>query len=146
MQSRDGVFLEDLCPKLRDRNWRRSLHGMTERRCLYCGRPSESIDHIHPRSRGGASSTENCVPACLGCNGSKGDQDAFSWYRQQQFYDPRRARALRAWVEGDLRLAMKLLQWCPEGEDSGVPRAGRPPAVHQTRQASTPLWRWQMAS
>ena len=78
MQARDGVFLEDLCPKLRARRWRQSLHRMTGRRCLYCGEASESIDHVHPLSRGGQSITENCVPACLGCNGRKGDSDAFT--------------------------------------------------------------------
>ena len=26
MHNRDAVFLEDLCPKLRDRRWRKSLH------------------------------------------------------------------------------------------------------------------------
>lgn len=94
---------------------------------------------MHPRSRGGLSVTENCVPACLSCNGQKGDTEIFIWYRSQSFYDPRRAMALRAWGEGDMKLALRLLEWvrpttqpCPNG--------------HQTRQASTPAWRWQMAS
>ena len=29
MQARDAVFLEDLCPKLRARRWRQSLHQLT---------------------------------------------------------------------------------------------------------------------
>jgi hypothetical protein len=117
MLARDGVFLEDLCPKLRVRRWRQSLHLYTNKCCIYCGLPSESIDHILPQSRGGLSVTENCVPACLACNGHKSDQDAFAWYRQQRFYDPRRAMAIRAWMDGDLRLAIRLLQWAtPEGE------------------------------
>ena len=192
MQARDGVFLEDLCPKLRVRRWRQSLHLVTDRCCLYCGDRSESIDHVHPLSRGGESITENCVPACLSCNGSKGDSDAFSWYRSQSFYDPRRAMALRAWTEGDMRLATRLLQWTrpeltataaaagtgataaspvaatpvtplrastpeasqpqaarprgstPQTAASAAPGQARP--AHQTRQAATPLWRWQMAS
>jgi hypothetical protein len=144
MQARDGVFLEDLCPKLRVRRWRQSLHRITDCSCLYCGAASESIDHVQPRSRGGLSVTENCVPACLACNGDKGDRDAFSWYRSQTFYDPRRAMALRAWTDGDLRLALRLLQWVrPDGE-SPPPAPAR--ADHQTRQAATPLWRWQIAS
>jgi len=140
MQARDAVFLEDLCPKLRVRRWRQSLHHVTERRCIYCGERSESIDHVHPQSRGGLSVTENCVPACLACNGQKGDADAFEWYRRQPFYDPRRALAIRAWTDGDLRLALRLLQWVHPEET----RLAEDP--HQTRQASTPLWRWQMAS
>lgn len=124
MQARDGVFLEDLCPKLRARRWRQELHQLTDHRCLYCGAPSESIDHVFPRSRGGLSSDENCVPACLDCNGQKGDSDAFSWYRSQGFYDPRRAMALRAWVQGDLPLARRLLSWTqPQaaGDDRRAP-------------------------
>ena len=102
MHNRDAVFLEDLCPKQRVRRWRQSLHGFTGQSCIYCGNPSESIDHIHPRSRGGLSVTENCVPACLSCNGHKSDIEAFEWYRRQRFYDPRRAMAIRAWMDGDL--------------------------------------------
>jgi len=145
MQARDGVFLEDLCPKLRARRWRQSLHRMTGRRCLYCGEASESIDHVHPLSRGGQSITENCVPACLGCNGRKGDSDAFVWYRTQPFYDPRRAMALRAWTDGDLRLALRRLQWVAPAEPD-IATAAEAVETHQTRQAATPLWRWQMAS
>ncbi len=111
MHSRDAVFLEDLCPKLGDRRWRQSLHKFTGKNCIYCGRTSESIDHVVPRSQGGLSITENCVPACLSCNGDKSDAEAFYWYRRQRFYDPRRAMALRAWRDGDIRLAIRLLQW-----------------------------------
>ncbi len=123
--------------------WRRGLQALTGGRCLYCGSQAQTIDHIHPLSRGGLSATSNCVPACLACNGSKGDHEAWQWYRSQACYDPRRAMALRAWSEGDLRLAARLLTWV-------TPAAPLPPAparpAHQTRQASTPLWRWQMAS
>jgi hypothetical protein len=115
MHARDGVFLEDLCPKFRVRRWRQSLHKFTDQSCIYCGCTSESIDHVLPRSRGGLSVTENCVPACLACNGHKSDADAFEWYRQQRFYDPRRAMAIRAWMDGDLRLALRLLQWVRPG-------------------------------
>ena len=111
MHIRDAVFLEDLCPKLRNRRWRKSLHEFTGNSCIYCGKTSESIDHVLPRSRGGLSITDNCVPACLSCNGSKTDNDAFEWYRKQRFYDPRRSMAIRAWTEGDIRLALRLLKW-----------------------------------
>ncbi|MEB3333050.1 MAG: HNH endonuclease [Synechococcaceae cyanobacterium] len=148
---RNAVFLEDLCPKVHLRQWRRSLHRLTGHRCIYCGDRSESIDHVHPRSRGGSSVTENCVPACLGCNGRKGDTDAFQWYRHQSFYDPRRAMAIRAWTDGDLRLAVRLLQWSaaatePVGGEAEPALHRSPPGVHQTRQAASPLWRWQMAA
>jgi len=100
------------------------------------------------------------VPACLACNGRKGDADAFDWYRRQPFYDPRRAVALRAWTQGDLTLALRLLSWVGpaepmKGQGSGaagghMAEAGgdleAPDRTHQTRQASTPAWRWQIAS
>ncbi|WP_344825813.1 HNH endonuclease [Actinocorallia longicatena] len=42
-------------------------------RCGYCGRSGDSIDHIVPVSRGGASSWENTVLACRKCNHKKAD-------------------------------------------------------------------------
>ena len=129
MHSRDAVFLEDLCPKLRNRRWRQSIHLHTSNRCIYCGKPSESIDHVFPLSRGGMSVTENCVPACLSCNGQKSDTDVFDWYRRQRFYDPRRAMAIRAWTDGDLRLALRLLQWA-QPEHNQPSRPERPKSSH----------------
>jgi hypothetical protein len=127
MHESDAVFLEELCPKLRVRRWRQSLHGHTHNTCIYCGRASESIDHVLPRSRGGLSVTENCVPSCLSCNGHKSDADAFQWYRRQRFYDPRRAMAIRAWLDGDLRLAVRLLQWATPAQAEAKPPQSRPP-------------------
>lgn len=40
--------------------------------CRWCGKPSNSVDHIVPLSRGGANSFENFAPACLECNTRKG--------------------------------------------------------------------------
>ena len=141
----DGVFLEDLCPKFRLRRWRQSLHQLTNHSCIYCGQRSESIDHVLPKCQGGPSVTENCVPACLACNGHKSDCDAFFWYRQQSFYDPRRAMAIRAWTEGDLRLALKLLELVAPASQPASPLEVEA-AAHHTRQAAAPLWRWQMAA
>ena len=115
MHIENAVFLEDLCPKFRFRQWRKSIHKFTEKSCIYCGKPSESIDHVTPRSKGGSNTTNNCVPACLSCNGDKSDNEAFHWYRSQKFYDPRRAMAIRAWKEGDFSLAVRLLQWAKPG-------------------------------
>ncbi|WP_309081229.1 HNH endonuclease [Zhihengliuella sp.] len=43
-------------------------------RCAYCGRNAATVDHIHPRSLGGADSWENLVACCLDCNGRKGNR------------------------------------------------------------------------
>jgi 5-methylcytosine-specific restriction endonuclease McrA len=44
------------------------------RRCAYCGKKADTIDHVVPRSRGGAHSWENCVAACRACNSKKADR------------------------------------------------------------------------
>lgn len=45
--------------------------------CKYCGRKAPdvvlSIDHIHPKSKGGTNETKNLVTACVDCNREKGD-------------------------------------------------------------------------
>lgn len=43
-------------------------------KCQYCGATSDlTIDHVIPRSRGGASSWDNLTTACRQCNSKKGD-------------------------------------------------------------------------
>lgn len=44
--------------------------------CQYCGtqRTGLTVDHVIPRSRGGASAWENIVAACGPCNRRKGDR------------------------------------------------------------------------
>ena len=76
------------------------------------------------------SMTENCVPACLSCNGHKSDLEVFDWYRRQRFYDPRRAMAIRAWMDGDLRLALRLLQWAEPNHP--IDPSNDPPFVCQS--------------
>lgn len=42
--------------------------------CAYCGGKAETVDHIVPRSRGGALTWENAVAACVRCNHRKADR------------------------------------------------------------------------
>lgn len=51
--SRKAVFLRD---------------GYT---CQYCGRQAENVDHVVPRSKGGAHTWDNVVAACRRCNARK---------------------------------------------------------------------------
>jgi 5-methylcytosine-specific restriction endonuclease McrA len=44
------------------------------RRCAYCGKRADTIDHVVPRSRGGAHTWDNCVAACRTCNSRKADR------------------------------------------------------------------------
>jgi 5-methylcytosine-specific restriction endonuclease McrA len=57
---------------------RRNLFKRDRFTCQYCGvqpGPEElSIDHVVPRSQGGASSWTNCVLACVECNKRKADR------------------------------------------------------------------------
>ena len=53
--SRRGVFLRD------------------DHTCQYCGVAAENVDHVLPRSRGGAHEWENVVAACRRCNSRKKD-------------------------------------------------------------------------
>ena len=43
-------------------------------RCVYCGAPATSLDHVVPKSRGGAHSWDNVVSACGRCNHVKADR------------------------------------------------------------------------
>ena len=57
---------------------RLNLYRRDRYTCQYCGgRPGSkelTIDHVMPRSRGGALSWENCVLACVACNKRKGSR------------------------------------------------------------------------
>jgi 5-methylcytosine-specific restriction endonuclease McrA len=53
---------------------RRGVLRRDGHRCGYCGGSAATIDHIQPRSRGGADSWENLVACCLRCNNIKGDR------------------------------------------------------------------------
>jgi 5-methylcytosine-specific restriction endonuclease McrA len=53
---------------------RRGVLDRDGRRCAYCEAPGATIDHIHPASRGGASTWLNTITACVACNGAKGDR------------------------------------------------------------------------
>ncbi|AXL13868.1 HNH endonuclease [Microbacterium foliorum] len=53
---------------------RRGVLRRDNHRCGYCGKAASTIDHVMPRSRGGADSWENLVACCLRCNNIKSDR------------------------------------------------------------------------
>jgi len=57
---------------------RKNLFKRDKYTCMYCGvqpGPEElTIDHVFPKSRGGISSWENCVLACIECNKRKANR------------------------------------------------------------------------
>jgi 5-methylcytosine-specific restriction endonuclease McrA len=56
---------------------RRNLFLRDDFTCQYCGKRCSpdrlSVDHVQPRSRGGSTTWENCVLACVACNARKAD-------------------------------------------------------------------------
>lgn len=53
---------------------RYSRAGLLKRdkhKCAYCGKHADTVDHVHPTSKGGVTSWENCVASCMKCNGKK---------------------------------------------------------------------------
>jgi 5-methylcytosine-specific restriction endonuclease McrA len=55
---------------------RRAIFARDKWICQYCGsgHPQLTVDHVIPRSKGGASSWENVVTCCAPCNRRKGDR------------------------------------------------------------------------
>jgi len=53
---------------------RRAVMARDGHRCQYCGAHADSIDHVIPRSRGGAHTWDNVVAACRPCNVHKRDR------------------------------------------------------------------------
>lgn len=66
----------DLFPRNVVKFNRRNIFLRDENRCQYCGHkfPTHqlSLDHVKPKSRGGGTTWENIVCACLKCNVRKG--------------------------------------------------------------------------
>ncbi|MEJ5259162.1 MAG: HNH endonuclease [Anaerohalosphaeraceae bacterium] len=80
-------FVTDRYKKLQDgritisgtiREWQREQE--LPRQCVFCSSAENlQTDHLIPRSRGGADSADNLVPACAACNASRGEQGVFAW-------------------------------------------------------------------
>jgi len=53
---------------------RQNIFKRDRNRCQYCGSTKDlTIDHIHPRSKGGKTTWKNVVTACSPCNSAKSD-------------------------------------------------------------------------
>nr|WP_029290706.1 HNH endonuclease [Cellulomonas sp. HZM] len=53
---------------------RRTVLQRDQHRCAYCGAGADTVDHVHPRSRGGRHEWTNVVAACVRCNHRKADR------------------------------------------------------------------------
>lgn len=68
----------DRVPRPRVRFTRANVYARDRHQCQYCGRRDAgsklTLDHIHPRSRGGQTAWNNIVVSCIGCNARKRDR------------------------------------------------------------------------
>jgi 5-methylcytosine-specific restriction endonuclease McrA len=75
---------------------KKNLYSRDGGQCQYCakhvGITSGTIDHVHPRSRGGKNVWENVVLACGDCNWSKGDRliSELGWTLLKEPHVPKR--------------------------------------------------------
>jgi 5-methylcytosine-specific restriction endonuclease McrA len=86
------------------RRWRKAIKEAWNNECCFCGCPpidnkSLTIDHLKPRSKGGESTSKNCLPACAPHNRSKGSEEWKEWYRKQPFYAPEREARILFWLD-----------------------------------------------
>ena len=86
------------------RLWRRAIKESFDCTCVYCGETYDfndlTIDHVHPRSKGGQTITSNCVPACLGCNQDKGSNHWEGWMLEKFGFHPERKQRILSHING----------------------------------------------
>jgi 5-methylcytosine-specific restriction endonuclease McrA len=77
---------------------RRTVLQRDDHRCAYCSGPADTVDHVQPRSRGGAHEWTNVVAACARCNHRKADHllSEIGWQLHVSPRPPRRAVVLSA--------------------------------------------------
>jgi 5-methylcytosine-specific restriction endonuclease McrA len=79
---------------------RRTVLARDAHRCAYCAGPADTVDHVHPRSRGGRHEWTNVVAACSRCNHRKADRllSEIGWQLLVTPADPLGSAALLAAV------------------------------------------------
>lgn len=66
--------------------------------CAYCSAPADTLDHVKPRHKGGATIACNLVPACKNCNRKKGSEDWRDWFSRQASWSEGRALKIQDWL------------------------------------------------
>jgi CRISPR/Cas system Type II protein with McrA/HNH and RuvC-like nuclease domain len=84
------------------RLWGRSIKEHFNCTCVYCGETYElnqlTLDHVHPRSKGGEDISSNVVPACTKCNQDKGSKHWRSWMREQFGVNQHREQLITSYI------------------------------------------------
>lgn len=96
---------------------RRGVFARDGGRCVYCGAPATSLDHVVPRSRGGQHVWENVVSACRRCNHAKADRiiTELGWRLR---HTPGAPTGTVWHVLGATRLDPRWLPWLPGAQET----------------------------
>lgn len=79
--------------------FRQQIFEAWEHQCAYCGDAADTLDHVKPRHKGGATVTTNLVPACRPCNRRKGSEEWQQWFNQRDSYLLDRELAVLRWIQ-----------------------------------------------
>jgi 5-methylcytosine-specific restriction endonuclease McrA len=79
--------------------FRQEIFEAWQHLCAYCSEPADTLDHVRPRHKGGATVTTNLVPACRICNRRKGSEEWREWFSQQDSYLLDRELAVLRWIQ-----------------------------------------------
>jgi hypothetical protein len=79
--------------------FRQQIFEAWQHQCAYCGDAADTLDHVKPRHKGGATVTTNLVPACRPCNRKKGSEEWQQWFSQQDSYLLNRELAVLHWIQ-----------------------------------------------
>jgi hypothetical protein len=70
------------------RMWRTAIKEHWNNQCVYCGSSNNlTLDHVHPKTKGGHDTARNVVPACRSCNQSKSSTHWLTWYINQESFN-----------------------------------------------------------
>lgn len=73
--------------------------------CVYCGKPSAHLDHIHPESRGGVGDWTNRAPVCDDCGRFKGDGSVLQFLLATQIVQRRLTKRAARYINPNTRRA-----------------------------------------
>ena len=83
------------------RKWRSDIKAYWNNKCCYCGSNENlTLDHVHPKTKGGRDETRNLVPACLACNRAKGSNHWLTWWTAQESFDQSNFSKVLSWTTG----------------------------------------------
>lgn len=92
-------FLRAMTASEAKRMWRASIKEYWNNQCAYCGSSDNlTLDHVHPKTKGGHDTTHNVVPACRSCNQSKGSNHWLSWWVGQDYFDLSNFSKVLSWT------------------------------------------------